>query len=334
MKVKIFMSSANSMAERDILMAFGEGVERWVSQRVDDRYQQLNITRIGRWENFDIKNQYELDYEYGEAYRDCDVAVIFGSWKPREKGSHATRNSVAANAKRFVVIETPLLNRRTDIENTMWRVGVNGYLNRDALWPQLTPEHSAQRLTDLGISWNGWTNNADGHIVVALQLPGDASLRGADINDWAYRTVKTLRERSNRAIVIRNHPLCSQRAFGDHEALARRLLLDGVQNLRFSDGQIVPWSQDLAGAYCTVTYSSGMAIDSVLRGIPTITCDAGNFAWGFSTQKPKQVEKLERADAAVIQEWLRHLAGCQWSVDEMQTGTAWQYLVPVIESVK
>lgn len=322
------------MSERDILMSFGEGVSQWVDQRVDQRYHELNITRIGRWENFDIKNQYEIDYEYSESYRECDVAVIFGSWKPREKGSHITRNSVAANAKRFVVIETPLLNRRTDIENTMWRVGVNGYLNRDALWPKLSREHSEQRLQDLGISWKGWQNDANGHVVVALQLPGDASLRGADINDWAYRVIKTLRERTHRAIVIRNHPLCSQRAFGDHEQLARQLLLDGVSNLRFSDGQVVPWSQDLEGAYCTVTYSSGMAIDSVLRGIPTIACDAGNFAWGISSQKPKEVEKLTMADAAVVQDWLLNLAGCQWSTDEMQDGTAWQNLVPVIESIQ
>jgi hypothetical protein len=334
MKVKIFMSSANSMAERDILSSFAEGVEQWMAQRVDQRYQSLNITRIGRWENFEIDNQFELEYEHGEAYRECDVAVIFGSWKPREKGSHATRNSVAGNAKRFIVIETPLLNRRTDVENTMWRVGVNGYLNRDALWPQLTVQHSEQRLNALGVAWTGWRNNPDGHIVLALQLPGDASLRGADINDWAYRTVKTLRDRSSRAIVIRNHPLCSQRAFGDHEVLARRLLLDGVQNLRFSDGQIVPWSQDLEGAYCTVTYSSGLAIDSILRGIPTIACDPGNFAWGISAQKPKQIEKLHMADTHVVQEWLRNLAGCQWSVDEMQDGTAWQHLVSVIESIK
>ena len=322
------------MAERDILMAMAEGIETWVSQRVDDRYQQLNVTRIGRWQNFQIDNQYELEYEHGETYRDCDVAVIFGSWKPREKGSHVTRNSVAANAKRFVVIETPLLNRRTDVENTMWRVGVNGYLNRDALWPQLTPEHSEQRLRELGVSWSGWRHDPNGHIVVALQLPGDASLRGADINDWAYRTVKTLRERSNRTIVIRNHPLCSQRAFGDHEVLARRLLLDGIQNLRFSDGQIQPWSADLEGAYCTVTYTSGMAIDSVLRGIPTITCDSGNFAWGISAQKAKQIERLVMADTAVVQEWLRNLAGCQWSLDEMTNGIAWQHLVPVIESIE
>lgn len=321
------------MAERDILMCFAQGVEQWINQRVDDRYRSLNITRIGRWENFEINNQFELDFEHSESYRECDVAVIFGSWKPREKGTHITRSSVAANAKRFVVIETPLLNRRTDVENTMWRVGVNGYLNRAALWPTLTPEHSEQRLKDLGVAWTGWRNNPDGHIVMALQLPGDASLRGADINDWGYRTVRTLREHSNRAIVIRNHPLCSQRAFGDHEELARRLLLDGVQNLKFSDGQTVPWNQDLNGAYCTVTYTSGLAIDSVLHGIPTIACDPGNFAWGISSQKPRQIEKLNMAGADVVQEWLRNLAGCQCSLDEMQDGTAWQNLVPVIESI-
>lgn len=330
MKIKIFMQSAANEHERDILRAFGAGVETWLHRKMPPAQRKLEIVRIGRW---DALNGFEhsMEYEYAEGYVPCDVAVIFGSWKPREKGTHQVRTSVANTAKTFVVIETPLLNRVTDRPNRAWRVGVNGYLNRDAHWPKLSDSEADQRLEDMGIVWQGWRHNPDGHIVVALQLPGDASLRGIDINDWALRTVDKIRSVSERPIVIRNHPMCSQRAFGDHEELGRRLLLRGHDRLRFSDGLVVPWAQDLENAYCSVTYTSGLAIDSVISGIPTVACDTGNFAWGISETSVNRIEELDLPTTVIVQQWLRQLSACQWTETEMAQGQAWQCLLPILE---
>lgn len=320
------MASANSLAEKNILKAFGEGIQSWMDKKSTDDQKMLNITRIGRWANFDQIPEHTLDFDYQENYRPCDLAVIFGSWKPREKGSHNTRNSVASNAGKFLVIETALLKRKTSSENTHWRVGINGYLNRDAEWPILSNDEASQRLGELGVRWNGWQNCNQGHIVLALQLPGDASLRGADINEWAFQSVQSIRQHTDREIVIRNHPLCSTRAFSEHGELAARLVYAGIKNIRFSDGAVVPWSEDLNGAWCTVTYTSGMAIDSVLAGIPTIACDEGNFAWGISSNTFDEINDPHKASSQEIKTWLRYLAGCQWSVEEMRNGVAWHYL--------
>lgn len=330
MKIKIFMQSAANEHERDILRAFGTGIQTWLDNTIPALQRQTDVVRIGRWAGT-TRVDHTLDYEYTEIYVPCDVAVIFGSWKPREKGTHQVRTSVANSAKTFVVIETPLLNRETAQTNRSWRVGINGFLNRDAQWPTLDDAAADQRLLDLGIVWPGWQYNDDGHIVLALQLPGDASLRGIDINDWALRAVDKIRAVSDRPITIRNHPMCSQRAFADHEELARKLLLKGHDHLRFSDGQIVPWSQDLADAYCTVTYTSGLAIDSVVAGIPTVACDAGNFAWGISEHDVTNIENLALASDDIVCQWLRNLCACQWSEQEMIEGTAWQNLLPIIQ---
>lgn len=327
------MASANNMQERELLKDFAAGVERWVANSTEHAEQFKRITRIGRWAESDL-NPNQLSYEYAEAYKDCDVAVFFGSWKPREKGSHQTRSAVVANAKRFICIETPLLNRVTDKENSYWRIGVNGFLNQDADWPTLSSADAEIRLKELNISWNGWNSNPKGHILLALQLPGDASLRGADINDWAYRTILDIRQKSDRTIIIRNHPLSSHRAFADHEELVRKLLIAGVDNIRLSDGSAVSWAADLHKAYCTVTYTSGLAIDSVLAGVPTIACDPGNFAWGFSTNLPSEINDIKLADTETIQHWLYNLAGCQWNSKEMRSGLAWAHLLPVVNKIK
>lgn len=333
MHIKIFMASANNMQERELLKDFAAGVETWIDVNSTDEELFENVTRIGRWADASTV-EHQLSYEYAETYKECDVAVFFGSWKLREKGTHQTRASVAANAKRFVCIETPLLNRVTDRENSYWRIGVNGFLNQDAYWPELDRNKANARLQKLGVKWLKWNPDPDGHILVALQLPGDASLRGADINEWAYRTIMDIRKKTDRLIVVRNHPMASQRAFGDHEELARRLLLSGVQNIKFSDGQLVPWTQDLNDAYCTVTYTSGLAIDSVLSGIPTIACDAGNFAWGISSRTVRDINNVKLETDEKMHQWLRNLAGCQWSSTEMQDSTAWKALLSVLQNIR
>jgi hypothetical protein len=331
MNIKIFMASASDLAEKNRLRALGSGIQDWIDKNITDNDRHLDVVRIGRWNQFKERPQHTLEYEYGEAYRPCDLAVIFGSWKPREKGTHQTRTSVAHNAPQFLVIETPLLNRHTDRINQYWRIGINGYLNRDAVWAQLRPTQADQRLQELGIKWNGWHNDTQGHIVIALQLPGDASLRGQDINEWAFDTVQRLRTVCDRPIVVRCHPLVSDRGFQDHNELAGKILMAGIDHIRFSDGAVVPWSQDLNGAYCTVTYTSGMAIDSVMAGIPTIACDEGNFAWGISSNEIEEVRDVRRASRSEIEQWLRFLSGCQWNIDEMRNGTAWQHLLRTLE---
>ena len=325
------MASANDVHELEILKKFGHGIDRWARANNDGPSGLEDVVRVGRW-NFDQQQRHTVDYDYTEAYRPCDVAVIFGSWKPREKGSHYTRNSVAAQAKCFVVIETPLLNRQTNSPNGSWRVGVNGYLNRDADWAEAAPDVCDSRLQKMGISFSGWNRTYDGHIVVALQLPSDASLRGADINQWAYETIIELRRFTDKEIVIRNHPLVSMRGFEAHNELLKRLVLGNfMQNLRFSDGSQRAWAEDLAGAYCTVTYSSGMAIDSVLAGKPTIACDPGNFAWGISSNSISEINEIKMTDPDHVREWLRRLSVCQFSEDEMYDGTAWNFLQPVVQ---
>ena len=334
MKIKFFLATAGNYAEQDLLMQFSRGVQQWVDQTNASRGADTSSVKLlGRWQGTADPNHHVLEFEQEEGYTACDVAVMFGSWKPREKAHHLIRTSVAANSPCFVCIETALLGRKTSTANTHWRMGINGFLRDAAEWPDLDEDFADQRLAQWHIKWPGWRSSQNGHILVALQLPGDASLRGININDWAYHTLVNLREHTNRRIVVRNHPLASQRAFMDHEEIARRVMLAGLNRIKFSDGQLVPWAEDLKEAYCTVTYSSGLAIDSVLAGIPTVACNPGNFAWPISSNYLDEIDQLKLAPGETVRSWLQQLSMCQYSVDDMRSGLAWARLLPVIERV-
>lgn len=320
------------MWEKEVLKNMAAGIDTWIRQNPQSWMDNMPV-RIGRWSQFDVpKDAHTLEYVYTETYEPCDVAIMFGSWKPREKGTHNTRNQIAALSPCFLCVETALLNRRTDRENSYFRIGVNGYLNQDAEWPEFDAQVGNTRLARIGVSWPGWQHHPDGHVVVCLQLPGDASLRGADINDWAWRTITQIRSVTDRAITVRCHPLVSDRAFESHADLVTRVVMEQIPNVTFSDGSVRSWDQDIDGAWCTVTYTSGLAIDSVLSGVPTIACDAGNFAWPISSHDPKEVVEPKRDSEHLVLAWLQQLALCQWSLDEMRSGEAWRTYLPLVQS--
>lgn len=313
------MASAGTYHEREILKMFSQGIK--ISEGLDQN--KTYESTLNDPNNIDIG----VEFTFSDAYSPCDLAVIFGSWKPRDKGHHLIRNSVAANAEHFICIETPLLNRKTKINNNEWRVGLNGFLNGEGIWPQLADTEANERLKEKEIVFPGWQKNENGHIVLALQLPGDASLRGTDIGEWAWYTVQELRKHTDRKIIIRTHPLSSDRAYSDHlYNLIGRITYHKIKNISYSDGATTDWEKDLKDCYCTVTYSSGFAIDSVMRGIPTIATDSANFAYKVSTNLIAEVENLKRPDLKSMQKWLGNLLACQYSEEEMSNGIAWLFI--------
>jgi len=325
------MNTAGHNSEREVLRCMHDGID------LDVNHHNLSKEEKKRIKNLDkeLGVKRGVSYEYDEEYRPCDVAVFLGSWKPdRTRTWHQTRVSIKKESKCFVVIETPLLGREMFKQNEHYRVGVNGFLNRDALWGD-NVNRPSDRFDKLGLKYHGWKNKEDlgRKIVVALQLAGDASLRNCNINEWCMDTVKTLREHTNRPIEIRTHPGVSEKGMGNHEELFKQFAFANLKDVYFVNGKDVPWEEHLKDAYCVVAYSSGLSIDAVLNGYPVIACDEGNFAWNVAETKLKNIENLNLASDQEVQQWLYNLAYCQWTADEMESGECWTHLKPSIERV-
>lgn len=327
MKVKVFMNSAGTNYERDVLRNMHDGITEFLVPK--DRKELKEWKKI----NKELGRGVGVDYDYGEKYSGCDVAVMLGSWKPeRSNIHHIVRTSIVEKSKSFICIETPLLGRKVNKPNTHHRVGINGFLNRDAIFGD-EKDYPIDRLRDLGINYNGWKRNNGSKIVIALQLAGDASLRHNDINDWCWDTVQTLRTHTDRPIEIRTHPAMSEKAWGNHENLFRRFLFESVSNISFVNGRDVPWEKQIKDAYCVVAYTSGLSIDAVIHGIPVIACDEGNFAWNVGERKLQNIESLQLEREENVQQWLQNLAYCQWTPQEMESGQCWSHLSSSIEKV-
>jgi hypothetical protein len=110
-----------------------------------------------------------------------------------------------------------------------------------------------------------------------------------------------------------------------------KLHQEQLLNISISDTSETSLSQDLNGAYCSISYTSGSAIDSVLHGIPTIAMDPGNFTYEISSHFRNEILNVKKATTEQVNRWLRKLSYHQWSIEEMQNGKAWEYLYPIVK---
>jgi hypothetical protein len=335
MNIKIFVNTASNNSERDLLKKFFVGVEQWVQNNLLSEEIQDHPNVIRSFDKIRKRPALSVELDYGDQYSACDVAVIMGSWKTREKGHHPVRTSVVNNARCFVCIETPLLSRQVFNANTYYRLGVNGFLSGDASWNACNKP--SDRFNAMGLSWTDWRDrtelNAHSPIIVAMQLAGDASMRYNDINDWCVDTVKTIRHHTNRPIRIRFHPAVNDRNWTDYIDTFKNINFGEYKNVKFSNGRKVTLQEELSNAWCVVAYSSGISIDAIYAGVPVIACDAGNFAWNISSRFAEEINSPFLAPPDTVLQWLWDLAWCQWSADEMKSGQAWEHLLPAINTV-
>lgn len=84
-----------------------------------------------------------------------------------------------------------------------------------------------------------------------------------------------------------------------------------------------PLAQDCRGARMAVSLNSTVAIETVLLGLPTVTCDEGNPAWPICAHHLGHVHRSDNRLA-----WLEYLANCQWHYHQIKNGDFWRQLWP------
>lgn len=314
MKVNVFLESGGTFAERELLSKFHIGIST-----------ELNKLTVDEFGNHVASS---CSLSISDHFSACDVGVILGSWKARDRSHHITRSSVVENSPCFVVVETPLLGRVVSSSNTYFRVGVNGFLNSVGTFHH--GKHTSDRFNKLGLTWSGWKHNLEGAIVIMLQLPGDASLRNINLYEWALWCVTELRKYTDTRIIIRTHPAHNIKDTDAFHKFTSTIMLSSLGDIQFSNGKTTKLSDDLANAYCTITYSSGSAIDSILAGIPSIATDPGNFAWELSSNYIEDVIDVKCAADVDVMQWLYNLAYSQWTLAEMKSGEVWRHLLPIV----
>ena len=298
MKVNIYAKSANHPRFEEMLMKFATGV---------------------------LDAGDEAFFSYDDKYYDCDCAVIFGSWKDRPDTHHKVKNEIVKNAKNFIVVETPLIGRGpvSDVMGDNWyRVGLNGFL---ADTGNFNNKHKPKDRWDvvrknLNIELKAYNDYPGEYIVIALQLPGDASLRGASIEKWCLETCQEIRKHTDMPIIIRTPQLVREY----RQELKQALKVPGVTLEKGTKDNMLPM---LEKAHVAVTYSSGFGIDALINGCPVIAMSPSSFVYETCDNTLDKVTNPSRPNRDQL---LFNLSYAQWHISEIESGYPWKHLRALI----
>lgn len=121
-----------------------------------------------------------------------------------------------------------------------------------------------------------------------------------DRDAWVQETIAEIKKHTDRPIVIRDKPLRRDRV-GDNSVYTQ-LQIDKVHAL--------------------VTYNSIAAIEAIHAGVPAFTL-APNTASQLASQDLSKIETPYYPKEETVEKFLRYLAYCQYTPEELANGVAW-----------
>ena len=189
------------------------------------------------------------------------------------------------------------------IDNGYFRRGHYGgffRVTRNANQHDGSGRHRSTRFDRLGLTvapWRGDEGAGAAVVIVALQSNWWYGRHGTTRREWLAKVSRQIARATGRVVVLRNKPVGAQRR-----------------------GQ-PPLAADLARAWCVVTYSSNVAVDAILAGVPAFVA-ARCAAWPMASSDLSQIEAPRRP--AGRRQWAWNLAANQWRLDEMRDGTCWR----------
>jgi len=151
------------------------------------------------------------------------------------------------------------------------------------------------------LHYRGWRKPGS-KILVVLSTEKPFQYYGEDRNAWITNVIATLKQHTDREIVIREKASRGERT--------NDTIYDALNN----------------DVYALITYNSIAAVEAIQSGIPAFAL-APTAADPVGNKDLTQIENPNRPDEELIQKWLHSIAYSQFSLDEIITGQAWRMVL-------
>ena len=262
-------------------------------------------------------------------YRPSEVAVIQGWLGPTKALSPhlSLRNTVIQEQikqKKYVVAVDSNLFLYSNTANPLHylRYSFNGVFPNTGIYcdTDIDPNRWQKLSKNLNLTLKNYRTNGD-HILVCLQRNGGWSMGSLDVQDWAIQTINTLRQYTDRPIVIRAHP-------GDK---ASREYLDPRSpkcKIKFSKAVRLSTNvnlvDDLRNCWAAVNYNSSPVVGAAIEGVPIFVMDPiKSQCRDVANTDLAQIENPQMPDR---QPWVERLSMFHWNFDELKSGECWAHM--------
>ena len=246
-----------------------------------------------------------------EGDMDADAALIWSVlWFGKMSANKRVWDHYRAQNKPVIVIEVGGL-----IRNETWKLGING-INRDADFAvdEYMPD---DRLKKFGVVLKPWKTDGE-YILVCGQHGHSEQWRDMpEMGEYFKQTVTTIREHSDKPIVLRAHPRYRENLHWscDMEWFKQQGCEWNIAKHVRETYDSFDLENQLKHTYCTFSHSSNAGVNSVIEGIPSVV-SKHSLAYDVGTKEFGQwLSKPERSN------WLNRMSYIEWFADEI--GEQW-----------
>jgi len=173
---------------------------------------------------------------------------------------------------------------------------------------------------NLNLSLKDYRTTGD-HILICLQRNGGWSMGSVDVQDWAIQTINTLRQYSDRPIIIRAHP-------GDKAS--REYLNPASPKCKIKFSKAVQLStnvnlvDDLKNCWAAVNYNSSPVVGAAIEGVPIFVMDPPKSQCAEVANL--DLSKIENPLMLDRQQWVERLSMFHWNFEELKSGECWTHM--------
>jgi len=229
-----------------------------------------------------------------------DVAVIWSVlWSGRMSRNRQVYQQCRNIKKSVIIIEVGNLHR-----NHTWRISLNHINNLGEFANDRDLDSTRPKKLGVNLKDRGSDQRPD--ILIACQHSHSLQWEGMPpMKTWVENTVKQIRAKSQRKIIVRPHP---RSLFGldiPGVTLERPRLISGS----YDDFDI------FYNYHCVINHNSGPAVQAAIQGVPVL-CDSTSLASDLSITWD-QIETPMMPDR---QEWFLRLCHTEWTVEEISQG--------------
>ena len=193
----------------------------------------------------------------------------------------------ALNVKGQVIINGENLQERLERIETLLNIPV-----RDVEMEREFPK----------LKWKGWKRTGK-NILLVTPSKKPCKFYGIELDKWLDETTKTIKQYTDRPIILRNKP----------ELRVQRTVDCTIYDQLDDD------------TFALVTYNSIAASEAIAYGIPAFTL-APNAASPMCLTDLSKIETPYYPDPDEVHRWCCYLSYGQFNIDELANGTAWRLL--------
>ena len=263
-----------------------------------------------------------------QTYEPCDVGAIIGNAfdanpsktiLPHYKVRKMVMETQAQLGKYWLSIDSNVFIYKNNLNPHKYlRYSFNGVFPATGIYCNDNPgdQNWNNIKRDYNMDLKPWRTQGN-HILVTLQRPLGWSMRGVDLMKWLKRTLGEIRENSDRPILLRWHP-GDWKAFPNYKPTLDKF---GVV-LSPQDRHI---TQDLVNCWAVVCHNSTPSAVAPIEGIPAFITDDPTYSQGGDIANT-DFTQLENPNLPDREQWIRKLAQCHWSFEDVKSGRCWAHM--------